>query len=158
MPLVGFLEHPDDGRLSLEESGEGVFCEVFAGRGEVHEHTPPVPGVGLSFDEPGRLESIEPDCHSPAGEEEIFSQLGWGQGADEVDLGEGFEITSMAEAIGGGDAVESRLDHVGGAQQAGTHFEWGEVGVGARCLPSLEDVVESVGRALSGVHGDFQYS
>ncbi len=81
----------------------------------MHEHTPAVPRVGLAFDEPGCLEAIESDRHPPAGQEEILSQLRWSQGADEVELGESVEVAPMAEAVGGGDAVKSRLDQVGGA-------------------------------------------
>jgi hypothetical protein len=109
------LERPDDFGLSLENGGEGVFSEFFARRGEMYEHTAPVMGIGLAFDEPCCLEAIEPDRHSPAGQEEILSQLGGGQGADEVEFGEDFEVPLMAEAVGGGDAVQSRLEEVGGA-------------------------------------------
>lgn len=152
MAPVGLLERPNDGGMRLEKSGESVFCDVFAGGREMHEYTPPVPRVGLAFDEPGFLEAIESDCHSPGGQEEKFSQFGWGQGADEVELGEGFEITPMAETVGGRDVVEPRLDQVGGAQHARPYLEWREVEVGARRLPSFEDVVESIGRSLICVH------
>lgn len=101
--------------MGLEKGGERVFCEVFAGRGEMYEHTAPVMRVWLAFYELGCLETIESHCHSSACQEEILSQLGWGQGANEVELGEDFEVPLMAEAVGGGDAVQSRLEEVGGA-------------------------------------------
>lgn len=152
MAAVGLLERPDDGGMRLDKSGEGIFCDVLAGCREMHEHTPPVSRVGLAFDEPGFLEAVESDRHPTGGQQEIFSQLGWSQWADEVELGECLEITPMAETVGGGDAVEPRLDQVGRAQYSSPHFEWREVDVRARCRPSAEDVVESVGRALICVH------
>ncbi len=152
MAPVGLPERTNDVGMCLEKSGECVFCDVFASGREMHEYTPPVPRVGLAFDEPGFLEAIESDCHSPGGQEEKLSQLGWSQGADEVELGEGFEITPMAETVGGRKVVEPRLDQVGGAQHASPHFEWREVEVGAGCLPSVEDVVESIGPALICSH------
>jgi hypothetical protein len=112
---VGRFELPDDRGLSLEKGGESVFCEVFSGRGEMDEHAPAVLGVGLAFDEPGALKAIESYCHSPAGEEEILSELGWGQRADQVEFGEDFEVPLMAEPVSGGDTVKSRLEEVGGA-------------------------------------------
>lgn len=115
MAPVGLLERPDDGGMCLEKSGEGVVCDVLAGPRKMHEHTPPISRVGLAFDEPDFLEAIESDRHSPGGQEEILSQLGWGQRTDQVELGECFEITPMAEAVGAGDAVEPRLDQVSSA-------------------------------------------
>lgn len=158
MAPVRLLERPDDRGMRLEKSGEGVFCNVFASGREMHEYTSPVPGVGLAFDEPGLFEAIESYRHSPGRQEEIFSQLGWGQGADEVELGQGFEITPMAETVGSSDFVEPRLDQVGRAQHSSPHFEWREVDVGARCRPSVEGVVESIGRSLICVHVGVQYN
>lgn len=131
VPVRG-LERPDDFGLGSESVGESVFGDVFSGRGEIYEHTTPIVGVWLAFDEPGCLEAIESDRHPSTGQEEIFSQLGGGQGADEVELGEDFEIPLVAEAVGGGDAVQSRLEEVGGTEHSGAHFEWREVDFGAR--------------------------
>jgi hypothetical protein len=152
VPVRG-LERPDDFGLSLEKVGESVFCEVFAGRGEMYEHAAPVVGVGLAFDEPGCLEAIESHRHSSTGQEEILSQLGWGQGANQVELGQDFEVSLMAEAVGGGDAVQSRLEEMCGAQHPRTHFEWREVDLGASCPPPPQDMVKTVRRA--SVHIEF---
>lgn len=145
---VGLLERLNQCGLSLEKCGERVMCEVFAGGSEMNEDTAAVPGVGLAFDEPGSLEAIESDGHPPAGQKEILSQLGRRQGPDEIEFGKGFEITPMAEAVCGGDAVEPDLDQVGGPEHTGADFERSEVQFGAGGLPTVQHVVKTISRSF----------
>jgi hypothetical protein len=132
----------------MENSCKGIFGEMPAGRSEVDDYAPTVSRIRLAFDEPGRLEAIESDCHPPAGQEEIVCQRGWAHGANEIELGEGLEITAMAEAVGSGDVVKSGLNQVGGAKHPTPHFEWREIEVGAGSLPTREHVIETIGHLL----------
>jgi len=133
----------------MEKSGESVFCKVFAHRSEMHEHTSAISRIGVAFDEPGCLKAVESDCHPPAGQEEIPSQLGWGQRPDELELGEGLEVPPMAEPVGRGDVVESHLNQVGGSQHPSSDFERREVQVRAGSSPPLEHVAKTVGHVSS---------
>jgi uncharacterized integral membrane protein len=51
----------------------------------------------------------------------------------------------MAQAVRGGNAVQSGLEKVSGAEYPAHYLKWREVDAGAGFLPLLKDVVKSVG-------------
>lgn len=96
---IGRMELCDACCLTLKKRDERVFSEIFSRLGEMNEHASPVQRVRLPFNEAEFLKTIEPDRHSPGRQKQDVSELGWSQRADQVELGQDFEIAPMAQAV-----------------------------------------------------------
>lgn len=141
--------------LSLEEGGQSVLGQSHTVRGEPDQDAPAVTRVRVAFDKSGRLQTVEPHCHSPCGEQQRFGELGrcqliWRPGP--VEVGENLEITSMAQTIRGGDAVQSGLEIMGRPQHPGDHLDRGEVELGTTLFPFSDYGVDSVASVFTCCH------
>ena len=99
----------------------------------------------MALDQVECLKTMESDRHAARGQEESLGERGWGERADQLELGEHFEVSSMAQAVGGGNAVQSGLEKVRGAEYPAHYLRRREVDAGAGFLPPLHDVVKTIG-------------
>ena len=122
----------------------------------MHEYPSTISRIWMTFDEPGRLEAIESDRHPSAGEKKVLGKIRRSQGANELKLGECLEIPAMAQPVGGGDVIESRLNQMGGPKYSIAHFERREIKVRSGCLPASEHGVETIGHCCQYLHDPAQ--